>query len=69
MRTPTGCYTNKSPKAMVLLDVTPRQVLETVHKLGNKPKKCLCPRMSYEVSHELSSIDTEKLVGYVHIIT
>jgi len=51
------------PKAMGLLDVTTREVLEAVHKLNNRPKKCLGFKTPYEVFLELSGIDAEKLVG------
>jgi len=55
------------PKAMGLLDVTTQQVLEAVHKLNNRPRKCLGFRTPYEVFRELSGIDAEKLVGYALI--
>ncbi|UOG90948.1 MAG: IS30 family transposase [Candidatus Thiothrix sulfatifontis] len=55
------------PKAMGLLDVTTRQVLEAVHKLNNRPRKCLGFKTPYEVFRELSGMDAEKLVGYALI--
>ena len=55
------------PETMGLLDVTTRQVLEAVHKLNNRPGKCLGFRTPYEVFRELSGMDAEKLVGYVLI--
>jgi transposase, IS30 family len=55
------------PKAMGLLDVTTRQVLEAVHKLNNRPRKCLGFKTPYEVFRELSGTDAEKLVGYTLI--
>jgi len=55
------------PKAMGLLDVTTRQVLEAVHKLNNRPRKCLGFKTPYEVFRELSGTDAEKLVGYALI--
>ncbi|WGZ94146.1 MAG: IS30 family transposase [Candidatus Thiothrix putei] len=55
------------PKAMGLLDVTTRQVLEAVHKLNNRPRKCLGFKTPYEVFRELSGIEAEKLVGYALI--
>jgi len=55
------------PKARGLLDVTNQQVLEAVHKLNNRPKKCLGFRAPYEIFHELSGTDAEKLVGYALI--
>jgi IS30 family transposase len=55
------------PKAMGLLDVTTQQVLDTVHKLNNRPRKCLGFKTPYEVFRELSGMDAEKLVGYALI--
>lgn len=55
------------PKAMGLLDVTTQQVLEAVHKLNNRPRKCLGFKTPYEVFRELSGMDAEKLVGYALI--
>lgn len=55
------------PKAMGLLDVTTQQVLEAVHKLNRRPRKCLGFKTPYEVFRELSGIDAEKLVGYALI--
>jgi len=55
------------PKAMGLLDVTTRQVMEAVHKLNNRPRKCLGFKTPYEVFRELSGINAEKLLGYALI--
>lgn len=55
------------PKAMALLDVTTRQVLDAVHKLNSRPRKCLGFRTPYEVFRELSGVDAEKLLGYALI--
>lgn len=55
------------PKAMGLLDVTTRQVLDAVHKLNSRPRKCLGFKTPYEAFRELSGIDAEKLVGYALI--
>lgn len=55
------------PKTMGLLDVTTQQVLEAVHKLNTRPRKCLGFRTPYEVFRELSGTDAEKLVGYALI--
>lgn len=55
------------PKAMGLLDVTTRQVVEAVHKLNNRPRKCLGFKTPYEVFRELSGMDAEKWVGYALI--
>ncbi|SFI33930.1 IS30 family transposase [Nitrosomonas sp. Nm34] len=55
------------PKAMGLLDVTAQQMLEAVHKLNSRPRKCLGFRTPYEVFRELSGTDAEKLMGYALI--
>ncbi len=55
------------PKAMGLLDVTTQQVLAAVHKLNNRPRKCLGFKTPYEVFREQSGIDAEMLVGYALI--
>ncbi|SFI69232.1 Integrase core domain-containing protein [Nitrosomonas sp. Nm34] len=55
------------PKMMGLLDVTTGQVLDAVHKLNNRPKKCLGFRTPYEAFRKLSGTDAEKLVGYTLI--
>lgn len=55
------------PKTMGLLDVTTQQVLEAVHKLNSRPRKCLGFKTPYEVFRELSGMDAEKLVGYALI--
>jgi IS30 family transposase len=55
------------PKAMRLLDVTTQQVLEAVHKLNSRPRKCLGFRAPYEVFRKLSGTDTQKLMDYALI--
>jgi len=55
------------PKAMGMLDVTIPQVLEAVHKLNNRPRKCLGFKTPYEMFYELSGMDAEKLLGYAFI--
>lgn len=55
------------PKTMGLLDVTTQQVLEAVHKLNSRPRKCLGFKTPYEVFRELSGRDAEKFVGYALI--
>jgi len=55
------------PKAMGLLNVTTQQVLEAVHKLNSRPRKCLGFKTPYDVFQELSGVDAEKLVGYALI--
>jgi len=55
------------PKVMGRLGVTAQQVLAAVHKLNNRPRKCLEFKTPYEVFRELSGMDAEKLVGYAPI--
>ena len=45
------------PKAMELIDVTKREVLDAVHKLNSQPRKCLGFKTPYEVFEELTSIN------------
>jgi len=49
---------------MELIDVTKRQVLEAVHKLNSRPKKCLGFKISYEIFEELTGINEKTLTGY-----
>jgi IS30 family transposase len=37
------------PQSMELLDVTEKEVFNAVHKLNNRPRKCLGYKTSYEV--------------------
>jgi IS30 family transposase len=55
------------PKTMGLLDITTRQVLDAVHKLNSRPRKCLGFKTPYEVFLELSGMDAEQMVGYALI--
>ena len=52
------------PKSMELIDVTKGEVLEAVHKLNSRPRKCLEFKTPYEVFEELTSINEKKLTGY-----
>ena len=52
------------PKSMGLLDVTVEQVKEAVHKLNDRPRKCLGFKTPYEVFYELSGINAKKLINY-----
>ena len=52
------------PKGMELIDVTIKQVFKAVHKLNNRPKKCLNFKTPYEVFKELTGVDIKKLLGY-----
>lgn len=55
------------PKAMELVDVTLKQVLEAVDKLNNRPRKCLKFKTPYEVFENLTGVDVKKLTGYALI--
>ncbi|MCP3669832.1 MAG: IS30 family transposase, partial [Gammaproteobacteria bacterium] len=52
------------PKSMELIDVTKKQVLDAVHKLNSRPRKCLGFKTPYEVFEELTSINEKTLTGY-----
>jgi IS30 family transposase len=54
------------PKSMALLDVTAQQVIDAVHKLNSRPKKCLGYKTPYEVFEELSGI-TQKDLEVMHL--
>ncbi len=49
---------------MELIDVTTREVLDAVHKLNSRPKKCLGYKTPYEVFEELTGINEKTLTGY-----
>jgi len=49
---------------MELIDVTIKQVLEAVHKLNSRPRKCLEFKTPYEAFEELTSINEKTLTGY-----
>ena len=55
------------PKTMTLIDVTTQQVLEALHKLNNRPRKCLGFRTPAEVFMELTGLDANNLSGYALI--
>ena len=55
------------PKGMELIDVSINQVSKAVHKLNNRPKKCLNFKTPYEVFKELTGVDVKKLLGYALI--
>jgi transposase, IS30 family len=52
------------PKSMELIDVTKKQVLDAIHKLNSRPRKCLEHKIPYEVFEELAGIKQKTLVGY-----
>ena len=52
------------PKTITLLDVTRQQVLEAVHKLNTRPRKCLGFRTPAEVFMEKTGLSKNDLIGY-----
>jgi IS30 family transposase len=50
------------PKSMELKDVSVKQVFEAVHKLNNRPRKCLGFKTPYEVFQEFTGINVKKLM-------
>jgi len=50
------------PKAMQLLEVTTKEVLEAVHRLNNRPKKCLGFKTPYEVFQENTGVQIKSVV-------
>ena len=55
------------PKTMELIDISQRQVLEAVHKLNRRPRKCLGYKTPYESFKKLTGTDVEKLMGYAFV--
>ena len=56
------------PKSMELKDVSVKQVFEAVHKLNNRPRKCLRFKTPYEVFQQFTGINVKKLMA-VALIT
>jgi IS30 family transposase len=52
------------PKSMELIDVKNEAVIDAVHKLNNRPRKCLKFKTPYEVFEELTGIDAKQSWGY-----
>ena len=52
------------PKTMELIGVTTQQVIEAVHKLNSRPRKCLNFRTPYEAFEQLTGISVVNLTGY-----
>ncbi|MDQ7004862.1 MAG: IS30 family transposase [Ghiorsea sp.] len=50
------------PKAMSLLEVTTKEVLKAVHRLNNRPKKCLGFKTPYEVFEENTGVHIKSIV-------
>lgn len=55
------------PKSMGLSDVTAQQVLDAVHKLNSRPRKCLGFKTPYEVFYDLSGVNVENWLEYALI--
>jgi len=49
------------PKAMGLLDVTTQEVVKAVHKLNDRPRKCLGFKTPYEVFKENTGISMKSV--------
>lgn len=49
------------PKAISLLEVTTKEVLEAVHKLNDRPKKCLGFKTPYEVFEENTGVQMKSV--------
>ncbi len=49
------------PKAMSLLEITTKDVLEAVHKLNDRPKKCLGFKTPYEAFEENTGIQMKSV--------
>jgi IS30 family transposase len=56
------------PKSMELKNVSIKQVFEAVHKLNNRPRKCLGFKTPYEVFQQLTGINIKKTMD-VALIT
>jgi IS30 family transposase len=52
------------PKSIELIDITKKQVLDAIHKLNSRPRKCLEYKTPYEVFEELTGIKQKTLVDY-----
>ena len=51
---------------MELLEVTNRQVIDAVHKLNSRPRKCLGYKTPYEVFEEFTGI-SQKDLAVMHL--
>ena len=52
------------PKVMELIDVKNEAVIDAVHKLNDRPRKCLKFKTPYEVFEELTGINAKQSWGY-----
>jgi IS30 family transposase len=55
------------PKSMELIDTTKGEVFNAVHKLNDRPRKCLGYKTPYEVFEELTGISRQTLMKYALI--
>jgi IS30 family transposase len=55
------------PKSMELVDVASEMVMEAVHKLNSRPRKCLRFKTPYEVFEKATGLDMKNLHGYALI--
>ncbi|VAW47975.1 Mobile element protein [hydrothermal vent metagenome] len=52
------------PKSMELIDISISQVIEAVHKLNSRPRKCLGFKTPYESFKEATGLNVHNLIGY-----
>jgi len=52
------------PKSMELIDIANDAVIEAIHKLNDRPRKCLQFKTPYEVFEELTGINAKQLWGH-----
>jgi len=52
---------------MELVDVAFETVTDAVHKLNNRPRKCLGYKTPYEAFEEATGLDMKKILGYALI--
>jgi len=55
------------PKAMELVDIPTKHVIEAVDKLNNRPRKILKFKTPYEVFEKLTGVNVRNLMGYALI--
>jgi IS30 family transposase len=55
------------PKGMSFVDIARKEVIEAVHKLNSRPRKCLNYATPYEVFRELTGIDAIILVKGIRL--
>jgi hypothetical protein len=55
------------PKGMSFVDIARKDVIEAVHKLNSRPRKCLNYATPYEVFRELTGIDAIILVKGIRL--